>query len=68
LRAFSHIFSSDIPAKPTFPRAHGSKYHRGVLLLLLSSEWDQVGHNTLNYRKITGENFIFWFGWVKSIY
>lgn len=52
------IAESGIPANPTFPESQGFKYHRGVLLLLLSSEWDQVGHNKLNYQEAAFRNFI----------
>ncbi len=30
----------------------GSKYHRDILLSLLCSEWEKVGHSILNHREI----------------
>ena len=46
------IAYEDIPANPTFPEPQGSKYHRGFMLSLLCSEWEEVGHIKLNHREV----------------
>ncbi len=47
------IANNDIPAKPTFAP---KDYHRPGALSLLCSEWEEVGHTSVNHWEVAGRN------------
>ena len=38
-------------ANPTFPKRYALKYHRGFVLSLLCSEWEEVEHTQVKHRQ-----------------
>ena len=45
-------------ANPTFPKRYALKYHRGFVLSLLCSEWEEVVHTKLNNQETHTSNAV----------